>query len=236
MPRTLKNLCQLMNDKRVILQSILGQGILPLFYWESPSVCLAVVRTLYKAGVRAVEYTNRGVAALDNFTMLKKALTTEAPDLYLGIGTIKSADEARAFIAAGADFIVAPIVNPEVAAVADEAGLLWVPGCMTPSEIYMAQRHKAALIKIFPANILGPEFVSSIRELFQDQLFIPTGGVEIDENNIRSWVKAGVCAVGLGSKLISKDVLKNENYDLLYENTLKALKIAREVIKENNKG
>jgi len=225
-----------MNDKRVILQSILGQGILPLFYWESPSVCLAVVRTLYKAGVRAVEYTNRGVAALDNFTMLKKALTTEAPDLYLGIGTIKSADEARAFIAAGADFIVAPIVNPEVAAVADEAGLLWVPGCMTPSEIYMAQRHKAALIKIFPANILGPEFVSSIRELFQDQLFIPTGGVEIDENNIRSWVKAGVCAVGLGSKLISKDVLKNENYDLLYENTLKALKIAREVIKENNKG
>jgi 2-dehydro-3-deoxyphosphogluconate aldolase/(4S)-4-hydroxy-2-oxoglutarate aldolase len=225
-----------MNDKKVILQSILGQGILPLFYWESPSVCLAVMRTLYKAGVRAVEYTNRGVAALDNFSMLKKALAAEAPDLYLGIGTIKSADEARAFIAAGADFIVAPIVNPEVAAVADEAGLLWVPGCMTPSEIYMAQRHKAALIKLFPANILGPEFVSSIRELFQDQLFIPTGGVEIDEGNIRSWVKAGVCAVGLGSKLISKDILKNENYDLLYENTLRALKIAREVIKENNKG
>jgi len=225
-----------MNDKKVILQSILGQGILPLFYWESPSVCLAVMRTLYKAGVRAVEYTNRGVAALDNFSMLKKVLATEAPDLYLGIGTVKSADEARAFVAAGADFIVAPIVNPEVAAVADAAGLLWVPGCMTPSEIYMAQRHKAALIKLFPANILGPEFVSSIRELFQDQLFIPTGGVEIDENNIRAWVKAGVCAVGLGSKLISKDVLKNENYDLLYENTLKALKIAREVIKENNKG
>ena len=96
----------------------------------------------------------------------------------------------------------------------------------------MAQQHKAALIKIFPANILGPEFVSSIRELFQDQLFIPTGGVEIDENNIRAWVKAGVSAVGLGSKLISKEILKNENYDLLYENTLLALKIARKVIAE----
>jgi len=221
-----------MNDKKVILQSILGQGILPLFYWESPSVCLSVMRTLYKAGVRAVEYTNRGVAALENFTMMKKVLATEAPDLYLGIGTVKSADEARAFVAAGADFIVSPIVNPEVAEVAAAAGLLWVPGCMTPSEIYTAQRHKAALIKIFPANILGPEFVSSIRELFQDQLFIPTGGVEIDENNIRSWVKAGVCAVGLGSKLISKDILKNENYDLLYENTLRALKIARAVLHE----
>lgn len=221
-----------MQDKKVVLQSILSQGILPLFYWESPSVCLKVMQTLYKAGVRAVEYTNRGVAALDNFTMMKKVLADEAPDLYLGIGTVKSADEARAFVAAGADFIVAPIVNPEVAAVADAAGLLWVPGCMTPSEIYTAQRHNAALIKIFPANILGPEFVSSIRELFQDQLFIPTGGVEIDEANIRAWVKAGVCAVGLGSKLISKDVLKNESYDLLYEKTLLALKIARGVLNE----
>jgi 2-dehydro-3-deoxyphosphogluconate aldolase/(4S)-4-hydroxy-2-oxoglutarate aldolase len=182
-----------------------------------------------------VEYTNRGTAALDNFTMMKKALAAEAPDLYLGIGTIKSAAEARAFVAAGADFIVAPIVNPEVGAVAEQAGLLWVPGCMTPTEIYTAQQHKAELIKLFPANILGPEFVSSIRELFQDQLFIPTGGVEIDEANIRGWVKAGVCAVGLGSKLISKDILKNENYDLLYENTLRALKIARAVINENNR-
>ena len=224
-----------MRDKRVILQSILGQGILPLFYWESPAVSLKVMQTMYKAGVRAVEYTNRGTAALDNFTMMKKALAAEAPDLYLGIGTIKSAAEARAFVAAGADFIVAPIVNPEVGAVAEQAGLLWVPGCMTPTEIYTAQQHKAELIKLFPANILGPEFVSSIRELFQDQLFIPTGGVEIDEANIRGWVKAGVCAVGLGSKLISKDILKNENYDLLYENTLRALKIARAVINENNR-
>ncbi|MBS1660200.1 MAG: bifunctional 4-hydroxy-2-oxoglutarate aldolase/2-dehydro-3-deoxy-phosphogluconate aldolase [Bacteroidetes bacterium] len=219
-----------MKDKKVVLQSILSQGILPLFYWESPAVCLEVMRTLYRAGVRAVEYTNRGTAALDNFTMMKKVLATEAPDLYLGIGTVKSKQDAEAFVAAGADFIVSPIVNPEVAAVADKAGLLWVPGCMTPTEIYTAQQHKAALIKIFPANILGPEFVSSIRELFQDQLFIPTGGVEIDENNIRSWVKAGVCAVGLGSKMISKDILKTENYDLLYENTVRALKIARTVL------
>jgi len=224
-----------MNDKKVILQSILAQGILPLFYWESPSVCLEVIRTLYRAGVRAVEYTNRGTAALDNFTMLKKTLAKESPDLYLGVGTIKSRTEAEAFIAAGADFIVAPIINPEVGELAAKAGLLWIPGCMTPSEIYKAQEHKATVIKIFPANILGPEFVSSIKELFQGQLFIPTGGVEIEENNIRSWIKAGVCAVGLGSRLISKEILLNENYELLYEKTMVALSIARSVIKESSK-
>src|ERR1700760_428080 len=124
-----------MNDKKLILQSILAQGILPLFYWESPSVCLKTIQTLYRAGVRAVEYTNRGTAALDNFTMLKKTLATEAPGLYLGIGTIKSKAEAEAFRDAGADFLIAPIVNPEVGEVAKNAGLLWIPGCMTPSEI-----------------------------------------------------------------------------------------------------
>ena len=222
-----------MNDKKIILQTILGQGILPLFYWESPSVCLKVVQTLYRAGVRAVEYTNRGTAALDNFIMLKKTLSGEAPDLYLGIGTIKSTKEAEAFVRAGADFIVSPIVNPDVAAVAEAAGLLWIPGCMTPTEIYRAQENKAEIVKIFPANILGHQFVSSIRELFQDQLFIPTGGVEIEEDNIRSWVRAGVCAVGLGSRLISKEIMQTENYELLYTKTLEALKIARKVISEN---
>src|ERR1700743_1122622 len=133
-----------MNDKKIIPQAILGQPILPLFYWESPSVCLKVVQTLYGAGVRAVEYTNRGTAALENFTMLKKTLAIESPDLYLGIGTIKSAAEANAFVNAGADFLISPIVNPEVAAVAEKAGLLWIPGCMTPTEIYLAQQHKAA--------------------------------------------------------------------------------------------
>ncbi len=222
-----------MSAKKVVLQSILGQGILPLFYWESPAVCLKVMETLYRAGVRAVEYTNRGTAALENFTMMKKALANEAPDLYLGIGTIKSLDEAKAFIDAGADFIVAPIVQPEVGELTHSAGLLWVPGCMTPTEIALAQRYKADLIKLFPANILGPAFVSSIRELFPDQLFIPTGGVEIEEENIRSWIKAGVSAVGMGSRLISREVLRNENYDFLYANTLEAMKLTRAVINEN---
>jgi 2-dehydro-3-deoxyphosphogluconate aldolase/(4S)-4-hydroxy-2-oxoglutarate aldolase len=221
-----------MSDKKTILQSILGQGMLPLFYWDSPTVSLEIIRTLYRAGIRALEYTNRGPAALENFAFLKKELSGEAPDLYLGIGTVKVASEAEAFIKAGADFIVSPIVNPEVAALAEKAGLLWIPGCMTPTEISLAQQHQAALIKLFPANILGPEFVSSIRELFPGQLFIPTGGVEMNLENIRSWFKAGVCAVGMGSKLISKDVLKNEQYEFLYKQTVLALELVKTVMNE----
>ncbi|HTI07557.1 MAG TPA: hypothetical protein VL832_03340 [Puia sp.] len=222
-----------MSDKQTILQSILNQGMLPLFYWDSPTVSLEVIRTLYKAGIRALEYTNRGGAALENFKFLKKELSDiTAPGLYLGIGTIKTKEEADAFIKAGADFIVSPIVNGEVAMAAEKAGLLWVPGCMTPTEIHQAQVHQAALIKIFPANILGPEFVSSIRELFPGQLFIPTGGVELNKENIRSWFKAGVCAVGMGSKLISKDILKQEQYDLLYSHTVTALELVSSVVNE----
>jgi len=216
-----------MRDKQSVLKSILDQGVLPLFYWDSADVSLDVMRVLYKAGIRAVEYTNRGKNALENFKLLKKALAAEAPDLNLGIGTVKSAEEARAYIAAGADLIVSPIVNGEVAALAEQAGLLWIPGCMTPTEIFGAQQHKAALIKIFPANILGPEFISSIRELFPGQLFIPTGGVDLDQENIDTWLRAGVCAVGMGSKLISKDVLKKEQYDLLYKNTVLAMEMVK---------
>lgn len=221
-----------MSDKKTILQSILNQGMLPLFYWDSPHVSLEVIRTLYKAGIRALEYTNRGPAALENFKFLKKELSGEAPDLYLGIGTVKTGADAEAFIKAGADFIVSPIVSPDVAVAAEKAGLLWIPGCMTPTEINLAQQHKAMLIKIFPANILGPEFVSSIRELFQGQLFIPTGGVELNLDNIRSWFKAGVCAVGMGSKLISKEVLQHEKYEVLYKSTLLAMELVKTVMNE----
>ncbi|MHA4812304.1 beta/alpha barrel domain-containing protein [Flavitalea flava] len=221
-----------MSDKKIALQSILDQGLLPLFYWEDAAVSLGIIRTLYKAGIRALEYTNRGNAALDNFIAIKQVLTIEAPDLHLGIGTIKTVEEAGAFIQAGADFIVSPVVNREVAVMADNAGLLWIPGCMTPTEIFTAQQCQAALIKLFPANILGPEFVSSIRELFPGQLFIPTGGVELNRGNISSWFKSGVCAVGMGSKLISKDVLKNEQYDTLYQQTVTALELVRSVREE----
>ncbi|WP_345954146.1 bifunctional 4-hydroxy-2-oxoglutarate aldolase/2-dehydro-3-deoxy-phosphogluconate aldolase [Mucilaginibacter sp. PAMB04168] len=216
-----------MKSKQEVLDSIIAQGMLPLFFYADAQVSVEITRTLYKAGVRVFEYTNRGAAALDNFKQLKELQQNEMPNLHLGIGTIKSADEADAFINAGADFLVSPIVNPEVAKMAHDRNMLWIPGCMTPTEIYTAQCNDAALIKLFPANILGPSFLSSIKELFRDQLFMPTGGVEMEAENIATWFKAGVCAVGMGSKLISKQVLEGKQYDQLYTDTQKALELVQ---------
>nr|WP_067059433.1 bifunctional 4-hydroxy-2-oxoglutarate aldolase/2-dehydro-3-deoxy-phosphogluconate aldolase [Mucilaginibacter sp. L294] len=213
-----------MITKSDIKDSIIAQGMLPLFYNSSADVSLDTTRALYKAGIRVIEYTNRGEAALANFKALKQ-LQQELPGLLLGIGTIKNAEQAEQFVAAGADFLISPLVNPEVAAVADKHNLLWIPGCMTPTEIYNAQQLGAAFVKLFPANVLGPGFVSAVKDLFPGVQMMPTGGVDMDQDNISSWFKAGVSAVGMGSKLITKNVLENKAYDQLYTDTLRALQM-----------
>lgn len=219
-----------MKTKESSLKAITDQGILPLFYFEDAQVSLDIIRTLYQAGIRVLEYTNRGPAALSNFSMLIETLKTEMQDLHLGIGTIKTVKEAEEFIAAGAHFIVCPIVNPEVGELVHKEGLLWIPGCFTPTEINAAHQMKAGLIKLFPANILGPSYMAAIKDLFPGQLFIPTGGVEIEQSNISNWFKSGVCAVGMGSKLISKEILDQKDYkqlDTLTRTTIDLVKAGR---------
>jgi len=219
-----------MKIKKAVLNSILTQGMLPLFFYEDVEVSLQIIRALYKAGIRVMEYTNRAKPALDNFKVLRKAVDKEMADLYLGVGTIKNISEAEAFSDAGADFIVAPTINPEVAKVAHKYKLLWIPGCMTPTEIYAAQKSGAELIKIFPANVLGPSFISSVKEIFPGLLFMPTGGVELNPENISAWFHAGVSAVGVGGKLITKDVLKNRLYEQLHTDTVNALELVKTVM------
>ena len=208
-----------------VLHTIISQGMLPLFFHKDPEVSLTVIRTLYGAGVRVIEYTNRGEEAFDNFIAMRKLLRKELPDLYLGIGTIKTIEEAEVFISSGADFMVSPIMNLEIAKLAAEQKMLWIPGCMTPTEIHVAQQNNAVLIKLFPGNVLGPGFMEAIRDLFPGQLFIPTGGVDTSYENINAWFRAGVCAVGMGSKLISKDVLEHKLFDQLYNDTLNVLQV-----------
>lgn len=210
-----------------ILNSITRQGMLPLFFHPDTEVSLQATRALYKAGIRVLEYTNRGPSALENFKRLVKARQQEMPDLFLGIGTIKTIAEAASFIDAGADFIIAPVVDPQIAQLVAKYDLLWCPGCMTPTEISMAQKNGAKLIKLFPANVLGPGFLNAVKEVFSGQLFMPTGGVELNHDNISTWFKAGVCAVGLGSKLITREILEKQLFDQLYIDTQKALDLVR---------
>ncbi len=218
-----------MNKKSEILKLIPEQGILPLYFHKDLEVSINVLKALFAAGIKTVEYTNRGEAALKNFTEMRKVCDTELKGMYLGVGTIKNAASAQAFIDAGADYIISPGLAEDVVKTADKNDMLWVPGCMTPSEIIRAEQLGAVMIKLFPGNILGPGFLSAIKELFPGLLFMPTGGVELDKENIGSWFKAGVCAVGMGSKLITKKVLEEKNYTQITEQTKQALEIIQSV-------
>jgi len=146
---------------------------------------------------------------------LRKAVDAEMKDLQLGVGTVKTTTDAENFINAGADFVVSPVVFPPVGKMVSDAGLLWVPGCLTPTEIFTAEMNGAKLVKIFPGSVVGPSYITAIKELFQNLLFIPTGGVDTSSENIKSWFDNGVCAVGMGSKLITKSILENKEYDKL---------------------
>ena len=218
-----------MQKKEEILKRIPEQGVLPLYFNKDTEVSLEVLRALYAAGIRMVEYTNRGEAALKNFKEMVKLRDNELKGLDLGIGTIKNAQMAETYIDAGADFIICPGLIEEVAAVSDQHDMLWVPGCMTPSEIIRAENLGAKMIKLFPGNILGPAFMGAIKALFPDLYFMPTGGVSLDKENIAAWFKAGVCAVGMGSNLVSKPLLEEKNYSKIQELTEQALAIVEEV-------
>jgi len=218
-----------MDKKSELLQLIPQQGILPLFFYKDTEVSIHVLKALYNAGIRTVEYTNRGEAALTNFKEMRKVCDSDLKGMYLGIGTIKDADSAKAFIDAGADYLISPGLVKEVAKMADKNEMLWVPGCMTPTEIIRAEKLGASIVKLFPGNILGPSFLSAIKELFPNLLFMPTGGVDLDKENIAGWFKAGVCAVGMGSKLISKQLLDQKDYAQIEALTRDALSIIKSI-------
>ena len=218
-----------MDQKTEILELIKTQGVLPLFFYKDADVSIDVLRALYQSGIRTVEYTNRGEAALNNFRKMRAVLDSELKGMYLGVGTIKNAEAAQAFIDAGADYIISPGLVEDAARVADANKMLWVPGCMTPSEIIRAEQLGAKLVKLFPGNILGPSFLSAIKELFPNLLFMPTGGVEVEKENLSGWFRAGVCAVGMGSKLITKSALENKDYERIKTDTQKSLALIKEV-------
>ncbi|HEY1006652.1 MAG TPA: bifunctional 4-hydroxy-2-oxoglutarate aldolase/2-dehydro-3-deoxy-phosphogluconate aldolase [Sphingobacteriaceae bacterium] len=212
--------------KEKAFRIIAEQRVLPLFFEPSAVHAASVLEALYRAGIRTIEYTNRGPEALATFTKLKRELESRFPDLQLGAGTILSVEQARQFMDCGADYIVSPAVVPEVGDFVHSSGLLWIPGCMTPTEIYSARTSGASLIKIFPGSVLGPSYISQIRELFPGQEFMVTGGVEPSSESLAGWFQSGVSVVGIGSKLITKSIVAEKNWDLLYEKTRQLIHLA----------
>lgn len=213
------------------IKAITAQGILPLYYNSDETVTVEVLKAVYRAGVKAIEYTNRGDAALSNFKKMVAVRDAEMKGLLLGVGTIKNLDDAKNYVSAGADFLVSPGFVPEVASYSKERNIFYAPGCMTPTEIIAAENAGIKFIKLFPGNMLGPEYVSTIKDIFPKLLFMPTGGVDTTKENIDSWFKSGVCAVGMGSKLISKKLMEQKDYATIEKSTKDVLEVINAIKK-----
>jgi len=220
-----------MANKQTVTEVILEQGILPLYFNSDEIVSVEVLRAIYKAGIKAVEYTNRGEAALNNFKKLNAVKKSEMPGMLLGVGTVKNIKHAVDYVNAGADFLVSPGFVKEVSDYATEKNIFYAPGCMTPSEIIAAENSGIGFIKLFPGNLLGPEFVSTIKDIFPKLLFMPTGGVDTTRENIEGWFNAGVCAVGMGSKLISKKLMEQKDYATIEKMTREVLELIASIKK-----
>ncbi|TWI80888.1 beta/alpha barrel domain-containing protein [Chitinophaga japonensis] len=189
--------------------------MIPVFYNDDEATCLQVLQTCYDAGIRVFEFTNRGEHARRNFAAMRDKKLVDMPDLYLGIGTIKNAADAEVYTGMGADFIVSPIMEEGTAAYCRSANILWIPGCMSPSEIAVAEKLEAPLVKLFPGNVLGPGFVKAVKPLFPQIRFMPTGGVEPTQESMQSWFDAGVVCVGMGSNLLSKQLIESQDWAAL---------------------
>jgi 2-dehydro-3-deoxyphosphogluconate aldolase/(4S)-4-hydroxy-2-oxoglutarate aldolase len=218
-----------MNNTEKVTHAIVEQGMLPLYFNADETVSLDILKTIYKAGVKAIEYTSRGEAAFNNFKKMVELRNAEMPGLLLGIGTVKNLAQAKEYITAGADFLVSPGFVLEIAEYAVSNDIFYAPGCMTPTEIIAAENAGVKFIKLFPGNMLGPDFLSGIKDIFPKLLFMPTGGVDTTKENIEGWYKAGVCAVGMGSKLISKKLMEQKDYSTIESETIAVLELIKAI-------
>jgi len=193
-----------------IVQKIKDQKIVPLFYNESFEVSKNIIKALYQAGIRVIEYTSRGHQALENFTKLKEISHTGFPELLLGIGTVKNIQEMDDYAHAKADFIITPVISEALVKHALEKDILLIPGCFTPSDVNIAYQNGLTMVKIFPADALGKNYIKSIQPVFPGMDFMPTGGIHAEFEDIMDWFSGGAIAAGLGSSLIGKEINEEE--------------------------
>jgi 2-dehydro-3-deoxyphosphogluconate aldolase/(4S)-4-hydroxy-2-oxoglutarate aldolase len=186
-----------------IIAAFESSKLIPVFYHEEEEVCYEVMKACYEAGIRVFEFTNRGEHARRNFAYMRDKKLAAMPDMFLGIGTIKSADDAKLFAGMGADFIVSPITDISIAEACKKEAIAWIPGCMTPSEIAVAEKTGASFAKLFPGNVLGPGFVTAIKPLFSNMKFMPTGGVD-DQRKYANLVRCRSSMRWYGVRIIKK--------------------------------
>ena len=203
-------------NKMQVLDAIVSTGMVPVYYNKDVEIAKQVVKACYEGGVRAFEFTNRGDFAHEVFAELIKFATKECPELVLGVGSIVDAGTASLYLQLGANFVVGPLFNPEIAKVCNRRLVPYTPGCGSVSEIGFAQEVGCDLCKIFPAgNVGGPSFVKNIKAPMPWSMIMATGAVEPTEENLSAWYKAGVTCVGMGSKLFPKEMIAAGNWEAI---------------------
>jgi len=204
--------------------ALLNTGVLPLFYSGAQETACEAASACGRGGARLIEFTNRGELAYPVFGELARYLARADPGLILGAGSIIDAPTAALYIAAGANFIVGPNLNPEIARLCNRRKILYLPGCATENEIATAEELGAEVCKIFPGDCAGgPAFIKAVMAPCPWHRLLPTGGVDASEASIGEWIRAGAAAVGLGSKLVSKQALAGRDWDGLSAKTAQCL-------------
>ena len=207
---------------RIEVANVMAEtGMIPLFFHTDVELGKKVIKACYDGGARLMEFTSRGDFAFEVFGALNKYALAELPGMILGVGSITDATAASLYMQLGANFIVTPVLREDIAIVCNRRKVLWSPGCASLTEIARAEELGCEIVKLFPGDVYGPQFVKGIKGPCPWTSIMPTGGVSTDKDNLKSWFDAGVTCVGIGSQLISNEVVKNQDFDGL-EATVRA--------------
>ncbi len=205
-------------------------GMVPVFYNADIEVCKNVLKACYDGGVRVFEFTNRGDFAHEVFGQLMKYAAEDCPEMMLGVGSVIDGPTTSLYLQMGANFIVSPIIDEEMARMCNKRKVAWSPGCGSVTEIVKAHELGSEVVKIFPGSqVGGPAFVKAVRGPFPYASIMPTGGVSPDEANLKGWIEAGVHCVGMGSQLFPKEILANKDYSAITAKCKDALAIIKKL-------
>lgn len=216
-----------------VLNKMIEIGLVPVFYTPDIEVAKGVIQACAEGGALCIEMTNRGDHAIDVFKELEKFAAKEFPQVILGVGSVVDAPTAAMYIAYGANFVVGPVLDKETAILCNKRKIPYMPGCGSVTEIHEAEALGVEICKIFPgAEVGGPEFVSAVKGPCPWTMIMPTGGVEPTRESLKEWFDAGIVAAGIGSKLITKEILRNKDFKTLAQKVKETIEIIKEVRKK----
>lgn len=214
-----------------VVTKMMETGMVPLFYHSDIEVAKKTLKACYQGGARLLEFTSRGDFAYQIFDQLNKYVLAELPEMIMGVGSITDAAAASLYMQLGANFIVTPVLREDIAIVCNRRKILWSAGCGSLTEISKAEELGGEIIKLFPGSTYGPEFVKAVKGPQPWTNIMPTGGVSTEEDNLKAWFESGVVCVGMGSKLISNEILANEDYNGLRKKVKNTLELIQKIKK-----